>query len=245
MRGEVVKQIAKWSIIAILLGGLIVFLSTVDIQKIEIHYINNLWRNLIFISTTLFALIPLLLITLLLVFIGLKKWAFRVEKLSIGGFNVLFDNPNQLFKRQLRTFLDTKRTLFKVDFEHDNIKETLDSYFEVYKFVRDEIKILGDAKKRRSNKVSKGTHLYDLSNEIIKELNNFLTTHQSNYRRWYTYLEKRDEENFYMKPIGELQQGYHHYEQLKTDFEKLNKFFTEQVATEFDINIEKWGIQSA
>ncbi|MBD7939682.1 MULTISPECIES: hypothetical protein [Cytobacillus] len=239
------KQIAKWLNIVLLIGGIMVFLGIVDIQKIEVHYISTLWRNLIFISTTLFTLIPLLLITLLLVFIGLKKWAFRVEKLSIGGFNVLFDNPNQLFKRQLRTFLDTKRTLFKVDLEHDNIKETLDSYFEVYKFVRDEIKILGDEKKRKSNKISKGTHLYDLSNEIIKELNDFLTTHQSNYRRWYTYIEKRDEENFYMKPIGELQQSYHDYEQLTTDFEKLNKFFTEQVAAEFDINIEKWGIQSA
>ena len=239
------KQVVKWAIITIFIGGLIVFLSIVDIQKIKVDFISTLWRNLIFISTTLFALIPLLLLILLLIFIGLKKWAFRVEKLSIGGFNVLFDNPNQLFKRQIRTFLDTKRTLFKVDFEHDNIKETLDSYFEVYKFLRDEIKILGDVKKRRNNKVRKSAHLYELSNEMIKELNHFLTTHQSNYRRWYTYLEKHDEVNFYMKPIGELQQSYHHFEKLRTDFEKLNKFFTEKVAPEFDINIEKWGIQNA
>lgn len=239
------KQILKWLILAIVIVGLLFLLSVFDIQTIKNAYISTLWRNLSFISTTLFALIPLLLITLLLVFVGLKKWAFRVEKLSIGGFNVLFDNPNQLFKRQLRTFLDTKRTLFKVDFEHDNIKETLDSYFEVYKFLRDEIKILGDAKQRRNGKVNKTAHLYYLSNEMIKELNNFLTTHQSNYRRWYTYLEKHQEQDFYLKPIGELQEGYHNYEQLRTDFKKLNKFFTEQVAPEFDINIEKWGIQSA
>lgn len=236
------KQVVKWLFITIFIVGLIVLLSIFDIQKIKVDYISTLWRNLTFISTTLFSLIPLLLLVLLFIFIGFKKWAFRVEKLSIGGFNVLFDNPSQLFKKQIRTFLDTKRTLFIVDFEHDNIKETLDSYFEVYQFLRDEIKLLGDVKKRRNNK---SVHLYELANEIIKELNNFLTTHQSNYRRWCTYLEKHDEVNFYMKPIGELQQSYHHYEKLRTDFDKLNKFFTEQVALEFEINIEKWGIQSA
>ena len=80
---------------------------------------------------------------------------------------------------------------------------------------------------------------------MIKELNDFLTKHQSNYRRWYSYLEKHDEQNFYLKPIGELQKEYQNYDQLRNDFEKLNKFFTENVAGEFDINIVKWGIHSA
>ncbi len=224
-------------------SGLVCFLSLVDIQKIKVGYIGTLWSNLTFISTILFSLIPLLLIILLLVLALLKKWAFRVEKLSIGGFNILFDNPNQLFKRQVSSYLDTKRTLFIIDFEHDNIKETLDSYFDVYKFLRDEIKILGDTKKKRKN--SKNSKLYNLANEMIKELNLFLTTHQSNYRRWYTYLEKHDERNFYLKPIGELQNDYHNYKQLKTDFKKLNKFFIEEVAKEFDVEIEKWDVKNA
>ena len=50
--------------------------------------------------------------------------------------------------------------------------------------------------------------LYDLTNEIIKVLNDFLTQYQSNYRRWYTYIEKTDEAKFYLTPIGELQKEY-------------------------------------
>ncbi|WP_088345141.1 hypothetical protein [Bacillus cereus] len=237
------KKIAYWTMVLLFFSGLVCFLSLVDIQKIKVGYIGTLWSNLTFISTILFSLIPLLLIILLLVLALLKKWAFRVEKLSIGGFNILFDNPNQLFKRQVSSYLDTKRTLFIIDFEHDNIKETLDSYFDVYKFLRDEIKILGDTKKKRKN--SKNSKLYNLANEMIKELNLFLTTHQSNYRRWYTYLEKHDERNFYLKPIGELQNDYHNYKQLKTDFKKLNKFFIEEVAKEFDVEIEKWDVKNA
>ncbi|MED3201286.1 hypothetical protein [Bacillus toyonensis] len=235
------KRIAYWITVLLFFSGLLSFLSLVDIQKIKIGYISTLWRNLTFISTTLFSLIPLLLIILFLVLVLLKKWAFRVEKLSMGGFNILFDNPNQLFKRQVSSYLDTKRTLFIVDFEHDNIKETLDSYFDVYKFLRDEIKILGDTKKKKKNSKNNNTQLYDLSNEMIKELNIFLTTHQSDYRRWYTYLEKHDERNFYLKPIGELQTDYHNYDQLRTD---LNKFFTEKVAKEFDVDIEKWSVKN-
>lgn len=240
---KIAKKISNRHTVILFFIVLLIFLSLVDIQKNKISYISILWKNLNFISQTLFSLIPLLLIILFLVLVLFKKWAFRVEKLSIGGFNILFDNPNQLFKRQVSSFLDTKRTLFIVDFEHDNIKETLDSYFDVYKFLRDEIKILGDSKKKNSN--NNNRQLYDLSNKMIKELNIFLTTHQSNYRRWYTYLEKHEEKDFYLKPIGELQTNYHGYDQLRTDFIKLNKFFTEKVAKEFDVEIEKWDVKSA
>lgn len=239
------KTIIYWTLGFISLIGIGCFLSVVELQKIDNKHIKVLWTNLKFISTALFILIPLILIILLLIFLLIRKWVFRVERLSIGGFNVLFDNPNQLFKKQLRTFLDTKRTLFKMDYEHDNFKETIDSYFEVYKFLRDEIKILGDAKKSKRNRINKTTQLYDLSNEMIKELNNFLTTHQSNYRRWYTYLEKHDEKNFYLKPIGELQKKYHNYDELCNDFQKINEFFSQKIALKFEINIEKWGIKNA
>lgn len=219
-------------------------LSTYELKSIKVKFIQILWGNISFILSIAFTLLPFLVFILIFVFIVTRKWAFRVEKLSIGGFNIIFDNPDQLFKRQIRTFLDTKRTLFKVDFEHDNFEETLNSYYETYKLLRDEIKILGDAKKKKNKgKKSKETEvLYDLSNEMIKELNEFLTKHQSNYRRWYKYMEKNKEEKFYLEPIGKFQEDYQNYGQLCYDFKSINKFFIEEVATEFNINIEKWGI---
>ncbi|MGF9955633.1 hypothetical protein [Bacillus mycoides] len=225
---------------------LVVFfcLSTYELKSIKVKFIQILWGNISFILSIAFTLLPFLVFILIFVFIVTRKWAFRVEKLSIGGFNIIFDNPDQLFKRQMRTFLDTKRTLFTVDFEHDNFEETLNSYYETYKLLRDEIKILGDAKKKKNKgKKSKETErLYDLSNEMIKELNEFLTKHQSNYRRWYKYMEKNEERKFYLEPIGNFQKDYQNYGQLCYDFKSVNKFFIEEVATEFNINIEKWGI---
>lgn len=237
-------KIIIWVLSISLLSILIIFLSLVEIQSVDINFIHVLWINLIFISNIFFASVPFILVALFIFLILTRKWAFRVEKLNIGGFNVLFDNPNQLFIRQIKTFLDTKRTVFKVDFEHDNFCETLDSYFAIYGFVRDEIKILGNIAKKKKNKINKRNQterLYYLANEMIKELNTFLTKHQNNYRRWYKYMEKSDEKNFYLEPIGELQKNYGNYNELCNDFELLNNFFVEKVAEEFDIDIEKWG----
>lgn len=221
---------------------LLILLSLFDIETIKFKYLNTLSGNMALISNSVFALLPFLTFILVAFLFLTRKWAFRVERLSIGGFNILFDNPNQLFKKQIRTFLDTKRTLFKVDFEHDNIKETLNSYFEVYKILRDEIKILGEVKPKKQNRNNETNNLYYLSNEIIKELNIFLTTHQSNFRRWDTYKEKYDNENYYLTPIGKFQESYWNYQELRDDFEKVNKFFIEKVAQEFEVNIKKWGL---
>jgi hypothetical protein len=225
---------------------ILVSLSIFNVHDIGYRYLHTLYHNLKFISTVIFGLIPFFIPVIIIFVLSTGKWAFRVEKLSIGGFNVLFDNPNNLYKRQVRTFLDTKRTLFVVDFEHDNFKETFDSYYETYKFLRDEIKILGDAGEKQSKitkKVPESLHLYKLSNLVIRMLNNFLTTHQSDYRRWYTYMEKSDEQKFYLEPIGKLQRGYGNYAKLCDDFRKINEFFIRSVAHEFNIDVDKWREQ--
>jgi len=85
--------------------------------------------------------------------------------------------------------------------------------------------------------------LYDLTNEIIKVLNDFLTQYQSNYRRWYTYIEKTDEAKFYLTPIGELQKEYMYYDDLCIGFKKVNEFFVNSIASEFEIDINKWSIE--
>ena len=223
----------------------LVILSIFEIQEISNIYIRILWHNFKFISTMMYTLMPLLLLVGLLYLLFTNKWAFRVERLSIGGFNILFDNPNHLFRRQVRTFLDTKRTVFKIDRNRDNFKETLDSFFEVYKFFRDEIKVLGNVKKRKREASNETLELYNFANETIKVLNHFLTEHQSNYRRWYTYIEKTDEQKFYLTPIGELQKEYENYDEICDDFEVVNKFFVDTIAVKFEIDIEKWIVNNS
>lgn len=224
---------------------LVVILSMYEIKAISNIYIVTLWHNFKFISLAMYTIIPLLLLVGFLFLLFMNKWAFRVERLSIGGFNILFDNPNHLFRRQVKTFLDTKRTVFKTNLDRDNFKETLDSFFDVYKFFRDEIKVLGNVRKKKREISNETLELYNLSNETIMVLNDFLTVHQSNYRRWYIYSEKDDEKKFYLTPIGELQKEYQNYEELCSDFKVVNEFFVNKIAKKFDINIEKWGIENA
>ncbi|MEQ6390814.1 hypothetical protein RZN22_16090 [Bacillaceae bacterium S4-13-58] len=224
---------------------ILIFLSIYELKSMDLNFLVVLWGNLQFISSVIFALLPLLIMILLFVLFLKKKWAFRVERLSIGGFNILFDNPSHLFKKQMRTYLDTKRTLFMIDLKHDNFNDTLDSYFEMYKVLKSEIKILGEISEKPIKR-SKETHkLYELSNDMLKELNSFLTKHQSDYRRWYKYMELKHEDDFYLKPIGELQKEYGNYEEFCRDFQEINKFFVTKVSDTFNVNIEKWGIEDA
>jgi len=171
----------------------------------------------------------------------------RVEKASIGCFHIIFDNPAKLYKRHIKNYLDTKRTIFKIDCEHDNFYETFDSYFEIYKFFRDEIKILGNVKKQdtKLSRNKESAHLYALTNQAIQTLNDFLTKNQSNYRRWYKYIEKTNEEDFYLMPIGELQRQYPQYKRLCCGFEQVNAFFVNAIAYEFDVDIMKWGVEKS
>jgi len=224
---------------------ILVLLSTFEIRSLSHTFLRTLWSNFRAISAIVYVLLPL---TLLLIFCTLfltNRWAVRVEKANIGGFHIIFDNPAKLYKRHIRNYLDTKRTIFKIDCDHDNFDETLDSYFEIYKFFRDEIKILGNVKKQytKPSKGKEAAHLYDLTNQVIQQLNEFLTKNQSDYRRWYRYIEKTNEEVFYLTPIGDLQKQYPQYKDLCCGFEQVNTFFINSIACEFDIDILKWGIE--
>jgi hypothetical protein len=117
-----------------------------EIRYIDCYYIKTFWHNVQFISKALYVLIPLMLMFLIIFFLFTDKWALRVEKLSIGGFNIIFDNPKNLFRRQVRNYLDTKRTIFSLDCKYDNFNETFDSYYDIYKFFRDQAKVFGNVK---------------------------------------------------------------------------------------------------
>jgi hypothetical protein len=159
--------------------------------------------------------------------------------MNIGGFSILFDNPIKIYQRQVRNYLDSKRTVFKIDLENDNFKEVFDSYYDVYKFFVEEIKMLGEIPDKKAEKNDR-VRLYNMANQILKKLNGFLTKHQSDYRRWYIYFEKKHEDEYYLTPIGNLQKEYPRYEELCSDFAKVNKFFISEVASEFKVDVEKW-----
>lgn len=239
------RRVGRIIVSTIVIIAIFIVLGTFEIKSISNTFLRTLWSNFNSISTIVYVLIPLILLLILVLLFLTNKWALRVEKMSIGGFNIIFDNPAKLYKRQVKNYLDTKRTIFKIDCEYDNFYDTLDSFFEIYKFFRDEAKMLGNVK-NQSTKFSRNkesVNLYALTNRAIQTLNDFLTKNQSNYRRWYKYIEKTNEEAFYLTAIGELQKQYPYYAELCFGFEKVNAFFSGIIASEFDIDIIKWNIE--
>ncbi|GLI82730.1 hypothetical protein ANABIO32_04170 [Rossellomorea marisflavi] len=195
------------------------------------------------------------LITLLLPFIILclifAAWITRhlyvkLERMNIGGINLLFHKPDRIFLNSAKAFLETKRTLYKIEEDFDNFNETLDSYFATYQFFRKEMTIL-DSQNSEQKK------LYDLSSKIIAKLNLFLTEHQSNYRRWYNQtveqnliykLQDEGKEEVkkppHMMKIGELQKYYYDYDEIVNGFKSVNSFFRAEVNEIIKVDMKKW-----
>lgn len=246
----------KYFTVALIIS-IILMLSLTDINKSfsQYRFYINLKVNINFIIIVLNKMLPLL--SLIIIFISYKflssKWVFRVEKFNFGGISVICNNPEDIFKQQVKNYLNTKRTLFKIDEKKDNFYDTIGSYYEIYKFLRAEINVY-DVKS--SNKLSNNNFLtklfkdedennqeekncYQNANEMIKKLNEFLTSHQSDLRRWYEYEVNKNINNIYNKSIDEIQRGYIRYEEIVNDFKEINNYFC-SVAPDYEIDYKKW-----
>ncbi|MFW2078526.1 hypothetical protein ACG94X_12545 [Acinetobacter sp. ULE_I010] len=194
----------------------------------------------IFSSTIITGAICLISYVMFTAYIG-KKYSLRIDKLSLGGLNILFDTSRTLYTNSISNFLDSKRTLFKIEPKYDNFSDLFESYLQTYNFFRQEMKIL-DPKRDKD--------LYDLTNHILQELNKFLTKNQNNYRRWYQkistdntteYFTEGSGKYFYNTPIHEIQKTYYAYDELLNSFKEINNFFENNVKEPFEVNSEKWN----
>lgn len=234
---EFIDKSKKKIFCLIIIIALIIISFSIDINKVfsryfwYINFKNNL--KLIIKFVTMFYPVLIILMIYFVYKILNKKWVFRVEKLSLGGFNIIFDNPEKLFKQHVRNFLNTKRTLFKIDEDKDNFYETLNSYYSIYNFIREEMKLFDP-------KIAEKSKSYKAANNMIQELNDFLTKHQNNFRRWYEYIIDKNVEQNFDKDIGIIQKEYRNYDKMIEDFKRLNTSFC-NVSSEFEIDVAKWG----
>lgn len=172
-----------------------------------------------------------------------KRYSLRVDNFNIGGINVFFDKSSEIFVKAVGGFIASKRTLFKFNKERDNISEVLDSYYATYKFIMENLELLDS---------EKDEELYTTAVSILQKLNNFLTKHQNDYRRWYVKIMREDiikvsehEEDIivHQTTIEVVQECYYRYEELQEDFKALNKFFIESdIRKTLKINSYEWRI---
>lgn len=234
----------KKTLVRISVLGLIIFILFISMDinssfsKFEMY--RNLKTNINFFIKVFNRTLPVLAIFIVIIAYKIlnNKWVFRIEKFNLGGISVICNNPEDIFKQQVKNFLNTKRTLFEFDEERDNFYETIASYFETYKFLRDEMKIY-DVKSSSKSVQNKKANCYNEANKMIKTLNEFLTKHQSDLRRWYKYTVDKKAEKIYNMSIDDIQKQYFRYNEIIEDFKKLNVVFCE-AAHDFEIDYEKW-----
>lgn len=226
------KSTLSWVLILIIIGG---FLYKFDLKVILRSNRISIFRDNMFYIVNLiskFKSIIILVILFGLYIIAKSKWVFKVEKLNYGGITFAFNKPDKILKQNIKNFLNTKRTLFKINPNKDNFYETISSYYEVYKLIRDEMYPYDI---EASNK-----DIYVAANEMIKTLNDFLTEYQSDYKRWYEYVMENEKHINYNMDIGEVQKEYRHYDEMIQAFEEVNEKFSKYAQT-FDINTKKWS----
>ena len=186
-------------------------------------------------------LMLLAIVAFLYVLIGFfgRRYTLRVDKFNIGGINILFDQSNEIFTKTVGTYIAAKRTLFNFDEVRDNIDQVLDAYYDSYNFIRNNLELLDS---------EKDVELYQLSVDIIKHLNDFLTEHQNDYRRWYDKTIDDDiievdgtQIIVHSTTIENVQKHYYRYDVLIPDIKDLNDFMKDiRIKEAFRISRFDW-----
>ena len=218
--------VTLWTIVFL---AFIAVMCTVDIS----NYIPSVYtvfsKNRPLVTGALSILLISVFIWLMVSLYLLKKYSVKVEKLSLGGVNILFNESATLYKKSVKNHLDSKRAIFKLRKNVDAFDEVISSYYQTYQFIRDEMKILNPKKDRE---------IYDFSNEMLMVLNRFLTNYQNNYKRWYKYISDKDEVvdrvsgdvmRFHATSINKIQMQYYDYERILKGFKDVNRFFVNDV----------------
>ena len=131
----------------------------------------------------------------------------------------------------LEVALNTKRSLFRFESERDNIYDCINSCYKIYEFIRENMGVY-------DTKTSRKSDYYNTANLMLHALNDFLTNHQSDYRRWHeNALEENNKDVF--RGITEIQRDYPNYDKIIKGFDELNCKF-KAYAKKFDVDTDKW-----
>ena len=229
------KENKKKIFLSVIIFLLIFILFMVDLKWIFRSDKIKIFRENIFYLTNLFEKFKYIFVGIILIYVYLiisKKWVFRIEKMSYGGITFQLNKPDKMLKQSISNYLNTKRTLFKINPQKDNFYDTINSYYSVYELIRNEISPYDTSCSKE------GT--YETCNNMIRTLNKFLTSYQSDYKRWYEYLIENNKGSIYDKDIEEIQKKYRKYDEILAGFNEVNNDFI-KYAEQLGIDSGKWN----
>lgn len=221
-----------WNIIKFILPLLtILMLLICDVKEIllKIPNIDTLAKNIKFINDVItHYLLVIIIIVVIWCWIFIRNHMnISVPKISFAGIEINLKNIDGIVKANIRNYLNTKRTLFAIDFKIDNFDDVFESYHQIYEFLRTQMGYYEDMS-------ISNNELYKEIDGMVTEINKFLSTNQTNYRRWYKFENSKQ-----YVPIDVLQQKYPGYESLKKSFTDINKKM-KKMALFFNVDTEKW-----
>ena len=145
-----IEGVAKYIFIAIIL----IILSTVDLDAIEdkliflkVFKLNINWLNHIVES---YAQLFIGTIILIAIVGAAVKLSVSISGVSFAGFEITLKDTDANVKNKVRNYLNTKRSLFYIKPEYDNIWEVFTSYYAIYDFLRGQLLEFENRKKTDS-----------------------------------------------------------------------------------------------
>ncbi len=172
----------------------------------------------------------------------MAKFKPSLSEFSFAGITFSLREPD--VKKDVRLFLNTKRSLFQFIEGYDNLYDVIRSWYEILKFLRDKISNLEE----RAGGLSGGevAEVGKKCEELLLELNTFLTKYQSDYKRWYEQEidsqtgAQATGQTATFRPFDQIQRSYSLYSNMIADIKRINAIMQEEFVPYFGINAEKW-----
>ena len=179
------------------------------------------------IESSWWILIPMILVLLIIYLVWICKFKknYSVHEMSVDvsakpkmTFRVKRNTENLYIANRIYLELVTRKAALPFDENNDVISEVYDSWYELFKIIRSEIKNVPGEYLISHNPTEE---LIGLSIRILNEgLRNHLTKYQSRFRKWYK-TESEKEEN---KSLShqQIQKKYPDYDNLLADLKSVN-----------------------
>lgn len=214
-RKEKTRRLWFKSIVITLIFAILFFVN-IDAIEDKCVFLRIFKQNVKWIEHIVESYSPLFLATIVMtiIFWSMFKLSISVNKISFAGVDISLKDSDKAVKNAVKNYLNTKRSLFFFKSEYDNICEVFDSYHCIYDFLRAQMHEFEGKEKIDSI-------VYLEIQEMLRELNKFLTLYQSDFRRWFAFYERKNTESFIS--LGEFQKKYPRFDELINDFCDLNK----------------------
>lgn len=200
-----------------------------DNEKTKILDFEIDWsKPTLLIESDWWVLIPILVVGIIIYLIWIFRFKknFKIHEMSVDisakpkvTFKVKRNTENLFIANRIYLELITRKAALPFDEDNDVISEIYDSWYELFKIIRNEIKDVPGEYLLSHNPTEE---LIGLTIRILNEgLRSHLTKYQARFRKWYK-IESEKDENKLLSP-QRIQEQYPEYENLVSDLKSVNQ----------------------